>query len=154
MNEAVIKPRNASALRKVFNIVAIVLNVFHFVSAFFIFGMIFCLIFLGAVIIALFKTGGGEDLILPFILSIVYMMPAIILIITSIVSTVKCFKYGYKKVLEMTSYIGGILYNAFDIIVIILNFKFWAEYGVLSIICSVISIILFTIGMGACLTDK
>lgn len=154
MNEVVETKKKASVFRKVFNIIALVLSVFHFLSAFFIFGMVFCIIFFGAIIIALFETGGGEDLILPFILSIVYMIPAITLLITSIVSTVKCFKHGYKKVIEMFTYITSIIFNIVDIFIIIFNFNFWAEYGILSIICSVTSIILFVISIVACVTDK
>lgn len=150
----VVEKKKASTLRKVFNIIGLVVNVFRFLSATAIFLMILGILMIGAIIILGFQLDNGGDMIPPFLWSIAYLVPAIIMMVLSIVSTVKCFKYGYKKVLELTTYIISAILCFIDLIIGILNFEAFFELMIFSIPCSIISIIVFIIGIIACINDK
>lgn len=150
----VVEKKKASTLRKVFNILSLVVNVFRFFSATAIFLMILGVLMIGAIIILGFQLDNGGDMIPPFLWSIAYLVPAIIMMVLSIVSTVKCFKYGYKKVLELTTYIISAILCFIDLIIGILNFEAFFELMIFSIPCSIISIIVFIIGIIACVNDK
>ena len=150
----VVEKKKASTLRKVFNILSLVVNVFRFFSATAIFLMILGVLMIGAIIILGFQLDNGGDMIPPFLWSIAYLVPAIIMMVLSIVSTVKCFKYGYKKVLELTTYIISAILCFIDLVIGILNFEAFFELMIFSIPCSIISIIVFIIGIIACVNDK
>lgn len=150
----VVEKKKASTLRKVFNILSLVVNVFRFFSATAIFLMILGILMIGAIIILGFQLDNGGDMIPPFLWSIAYLLPAIIMMVLSIVSTVKCFKYGYKKVLEITTYIISAILCFIDLVIGILNFEAFFELMIFSIPCSIISIIVFIIGIIACVNDK
>lgn len=150
----VVEKKKASTLRKVFNIIGLVVNVFRFLSATAIFLMILGILMIGAIIILGFQLDNGGDMIPPFLWSIAYLVPAIIMMVLSIVSTVKCFKYGYKKVLELTTYIISAILCFIDLIIGILNFEAFFELMIFSIPCSIISIILLIIAIIACVNDK
>ena len=150
----VVEKKKASTLRKVFNILSLVVNVFRFFSATAIFLMILGVLMIGAIIILGFQLDNGGDMIPPFLWSIAYLVPAIIMMVLSIVSTVKCFKYGYKKVLELTTYIISTILCFIDLIIGILNFEAFFELMIFSIPCSIISIIVFIIGIIACINEK
>ena len=150
----VVEKKKASTLRKVFNILSLVVNVFRFFSATAIFLMILGVLMIGAIIILGFQLDNGGDMIPPFLWSIAYLLPAIIMMVLSIVSTVKCFKYGYKKVLEITTYIISAILCFIDLVIGILNFEAFFELMIFSIPCSIISIIVFIIGIIACVNDK
>lgn len=150
----VVEKKKASTLRKVFNILSLVVNVFRFFSATAIFLMILGVLMIGAIIILGFQLDNGGDMIPPFLWSIAYLLPAIIMMVLSIVSTVKCFKYGYKKVLELTTYIISAILCFIDLVIGILNFEAFFELMIFSIPCSIISIIVFIIGIIACVNDK
>lgn len=150
----VVEKKKASTLRKVFNILSLVVNVFRFFSATAIFLMILGVLMIGAIIILGFQLDNGGDMIPPFLWSIAYLVPAIIMMVLSIVSTVKCFKYGYKKVLELTTYIISAILCFIDLIIGILNFEAFFELMIFSIPCSIISIIVFIIGIIACINEK
>jgi FtsH-binding integral membrane protein len=64
------------------------------------------------------------------------------------------FKYGYKKKIEMATYIMSILFNVVDIIIVLFNIEFFGELGVVSFVFSFISIILFVVAIIACAIDK
>ena len=149
-----VEKKKASTLRKVFNIICLVVNVFRFLSATAIFLMILGVLMIGAIIILGFQLDNGGDMIPPFLWSIAYLLPAIIMMVLSIVSTVKCFKYGYKKVLELTTYIISAILCFIDLIIGILNFEAFFELMIFSIPCSIISIILLIIAIIACAMDK
>ena len=150
----VVEKKKASTLRKVFNILSLVVNVFRFFSATAIFLMILGVLMIGAIIILGFQLDNGGDMIPPFLWSIAYLLPAIIMMVLSIVSTVKCFKYGYKKVLEITTYVISTILCLIDLIIAIINFDAFYEIMVISIPCSIVSLIIFIIGFIACINDK
>lgn len=150
----VVEKKKASTLRKVFNILSLVVNIFRFFSATAIFFMILGILMIGAIIILGFQLDNGGDMIPPFLWSIAYLVPAIIMMVLSIVSTVKCFKYGYKKVLELTTYIISAILCFIDLIIGVLNFEAFFELMIFSIPCSIISIILLIIAIITCVNDK
>ena len=150
----IVEKKKASGLRKVFNIISLIVNIFRFISATAIFLMILGVLMIGAIIILGFQLDNGGDMIPPFLWSIAYLVPAIIMMVLSIVSTVKCFKYGYKKVLELTTYIISAILCFIDLIIGILNFEAFFELMIFSIPCSIISIIVFIIGIIACINEK
>lgn len=150
----IVEKKKASALRKVFNIIGLIVNIFRFISATAIFLMIFGVLMIGAIIILGFQLDNGGDMIPPFLWSIAYLLPAIIMMVLSIVSTVKFFKYGYKKVLEITTYVISAILCLIDLIIAIINFEAFYEIMVISIPCSLVSLIIFIIGFIACVMDK
>lgn len=154
MSEIIETKKKASVLRKVFNILSLVVNIFRFFSATVIFLMIVGILMIGALIVLGFQLDNGGDMIPPFLWSIAYLVPAIIMMVLSIVSTVKCFKHGYKKVLELTTYIISLILCLIDLIIGILNFEAFFELMILSIPCSIVSIILLVIAIIACVTDE
>lgn len=151
MNE--VREYKASIFRKSFNITSLVLNIFHFCLALFYFSMVFVLALLAGFIVLLFE-GSMDEFLWPLVWTSVYLIPALLIFVFSIVSTVKCFKYGYKKKFEMATYIMSILFNVVDIIIVLFNIKFFGELGVVSFVFSFISIILFVIAIIACAIDK
>jgi hypothetical protein len=152
MNE--VREYKASIFRKSFNITSLVLNIFHFCLALFYFGMVFVLALLAGFIVLLFEGGSMDEFLWPLVWTSVYLIPALLIFVFSIVSTVKCFKYGYKKKFEMATYIMSILFNVVDIIIVLFNIKFFGEFGVVSFVFSFISIILFVVAIIACAIDK
>jgi hypothetical protein len=98
MNE--VREYKASIFRKSFNITSLVLNIFHFCLALFYFGMVFVLALLAGFIVLLFE-GSMDEFLWPLVWTSVYLIPALLIFVFSIVSTVKCFKYGYKKKFEI-----------------------------------------------------
>lgn len=148
-----VRKYKASIFRKTFNITSLVLNVFHFCLALFYFGMVFVLALLAGFIVLLFE-GSMEEFLWPLVWTTVYLLPALVIFIFSIVSTVKCFRYGYKKGFEMATYIMSILFNIIDIVIVLVNVKFFEEFAVISFIFSFISIILFIVAIIACVIDK
>ena len=148
-----VRKYKASIFRKTFNITSLVLNVFHFCLALFYFGMVFVLALLAGFIVLLFE-GSMEEFLWPLVWTTVYLLPALVIFIFSIVSTVKCFRYGYKKGFEMATYIMSILFNIIDIVIVLVNVKFFEEFAVISFIFSFISIILFIVAIIACAIDK
>lgn len=148
-----VRKYKASIFRKTFNITSLVLNVFHFCLALFYFGMVFVLALLAGFIVLLFE-GSMEEFLWPLVWTTVYLLPALVIFIFSIVSTVKCFRYGYKKGFEMATYIMSILFNIIDIVIVLVNIKFFEELAVISFIFSFISIILFIVAIIACVIDK
>lgn len=148
-----VRKYKASIFRKTFNITSLVLNVFHFCLALFYFGMVFVLALLAGFIVLLFE-GSMEEFLWPLVWTTVYLLPALVIFIFSIVSTVKCFRYGYKKGFEIATYIMSILFNIIDIVIVLVNIKFFEELAVISFIFSFISIILFIVAIIACVIDK
>ncbi|MGN1337920.1 MAG: hypothetical protein ACI4WW_05540 [Candidatus Coprovivens sp.] len=148
-----VRKYKASIFRKTFNITSLVLNVFHFGLALFYFGMVFVLALLAGFIVLLFE-GSMEEFLWPLVWTTVYLLPALVIFIFSIISTVKCFRYGYKKSFEMATYIMSILFNIIDIVIVLVNVKFFEEFAVISFIFSFISIILFIVAIIACAIDK
>ena len=154
MEMAIKEVRKASVLRKIFNISALVVNIFRLISTFCIFLVILGILMIGTIIVLGFQLEHGEEMILPFVLSIAYVIPAIIMFITSIISTVKCFKFGYKKVLEMVTYIISLILCFIDLIIAIVNFETFYELMIFVIPCSIVSIIIFIVAIIACAMDK
>lgn len=148
-----VRKYKASIFRKTFNITSLVLNIFHFCLALFYFSMVFVLALLAGFIVLLFE-GSMEEFLWPLVWTTVYLLPALVIFIFSIVSTVKCFRYGYKKGFEMATYIMSILFNIIDIVIVLVNVKFFEEFAVISFIFSFISIILFIVAIIACAIDK
>lgn len=148
-----VRKYKASIFRKTFNITSLVLNILHFCLALFYFSMVFVLALLAGFIVLLFE-GSMEEFLWPLVWTTVYLLPALVIFIYSIVSTVKCFRYGYKKGFEMVTYIMSILFNIIDIIIVLVNIKFFEEFAVISFIFSFISIILFIVAIIACAIDK
>lgn len=148
-----VRKYKASIFRKTFNITSLVLNILHFCLALFYFSMVFVLALLAGFIVLLFE-GSMEEFLWPLVWTTVYLLPALVIFIFSIVSTVKCFRYGYKKGFEMATYIMSILFNIIDIVIVLVNIKFFEEFAVISFIFSFISIILFIVAIIACAIDK
>ena len=148
-----VRKYKASIFRKTFNITSLVLNILHFCLALFYFSMVFVLALLAGFIVLLFE-GSMEEFLWPLVWTTVYLLPALIIFIFSIVSTVKCFRYGYKKGFEMATYIMSILFNIIDIVIVLVNVEFFEEFAVISFIFSFISIILFIVAIIACAIDK
>lgn len=148
-----VRKYKASIFRKTFNITSLVLNILHFCLALFYFSMVFVLALFAGFIVLLFE-GSMEEFLWPLVWTTVYLLPALVIFIFSIVSTVKCFRYGYKKGFEMATYIMSILFNIIDIIIVLVNVKFFEELAVISFIFSFISIILFIVAIIACAIDK
>lgn len=148
-----VRKYKASIFRKTFNITSLVLNILHFCLALFYFSMVFVLALLAGFIVLLFE-GSMEEFLWPLVWTTVYLLPALVIFIFSIVSTVKCFRYGYKKGFEMATYIMSILFNIIDIVIVLVNVEFFEEFAVISFIFSFISIILFIVAIIACAIDK
>lgn len=148
-----VRKYKASIFRKTFNITSLVLNILHFCLALFYFSMVFVLALLAGFIVLLFE-GSMEEFLWPLVWTTVYLLPTLVVFIFSIVSTVKCFRYGYKKGFEMATYIMSILFNIIDIVIVLVNVEFFEEFAVISFIFSFISIILFIVAIIACTIDK
>lgn len=148
-----VRKYKASIFRKTFNITSLVLNILHFCLALFYFSMVFVLALLAGFIVLLFE-GSMEEFLWPLVWTTVYLLPTLVVFIFSIVSTVKCFRYGYKKGFEMATYIMSILFNIIDIVIVLVNVEFFEEFAVISFIFSFISIILFIVAIIACAIDK
>lgn len=148
-----VRKYKASIFRKSFNITSLVLNILHFCLALFYFGMVIVLALLAGFVVLLFE-GSMEEFLWPLVWTTVYLLPALVIFVFSIVSTVKCFRYGYKKGFEMVTYIMSILFNIIDVVIVLVNVKFFEEFAVISFIFSFISIILFIVAIIACAIDK
>lgn len=151
MDNKIYKP---SAFRKTFNIISLVLNSIHMGLAITYFSLMLFIYLMAEFVILLFQSGDASEFLWWLFWSILYLIPAITVLTLSIISTVKCFKYGYKKTLEMVSYIASIIFCLIDVAAAIICVNELGGLGVGSCVAAFLSIILFIVAIIALIIDK